>query len=334
MTWDVAGLGNAIMDALVILDDDTLLNDLGLTRGTMHPVDHDRWQEIFAHVERQKVPVTFASGGSCANTIATVGELGGHAIYRGQVGSDAMGEMYAELIEKACGQHALAFAKGASTGKCLSIISRADAERTMVTDLGASIHLPGLGDFAAQLERTKVAHFTGYTLLGGPMKDTVYDAMRLAKASKALISVDAADPFVVHEIRDVFWSVLREFADIVFLNEEEARSLSERHDAEDACRSIADQAGLTTTIVKLGGRGSLVLHEGELIRVPIHAVDAVDTTGAGDAYAGGYLFGLTRGWGPTKCGALATRIAGRTVAQIGAVVQDREALAALIAEVD
>ncbi len=331
MTWDVAGLGNAIMDALVVLDDDSLIGELGLTRGTMHPVDHDRWQEVYEHIRLHKV--TFASGGSCANTIATVGHLGGQALYRGQVGDDQMGHMYASLIEQACGQHSLAFSKESTTGKCLSIISKSDAERTMLTDLGASIHLPGLGDFTGALNATKVAHFTGYTLLGGPMKETVLSAMGLAKQAGAIVSLDAADPFVVHEIRDTFWSVLKEFADVVFLNEEEARSLAQLDDPEAACRAIATQAGLATAVVKLGSKGSLVLHGDELVRVPIFKVEAVDTTGAGDAYAGGYLYGLSRGWSPTHCGALATRVAALTVAQIGAVVQDRKALDAALAEV-
>jgi hypothetical protein len=244
-----------------------------------------------------------------------------------------MGLMYASLIEQACGQHALAFSKEATTGKCLSIISKSDAERTMLTDLGASIHLPGLGDFTNALNDTKVAHFTGYTLLGGPMKETVLSAMAIAKEAGAIISLDAADPFVVHEIRDTFWSVLKDFADVVFLNEEEARSLAQLDDPEAACRAIAAQAGLATTVVKLGGKGSMVLHDEELVRVPIFKVDAVDTTGAGDAYAGGYLYGLSRGWSPAHCGALATRVAALTVAQIGAVVKDREALDAALAEV-
>jgi sugar/nucleoside kinase (ribokinase family) len=241
--------------------------------------------------------------------------------------------MYASLIEQSCGGHALAFSKEAATGKCLSIISAQDAERTMLTDLGASIHLPGLGSFEADLRDTTIAHFTGYTLLGGAMKDTVLTAMAIAKESGAQVSLDAADPFVVHQIRDTFWQALRDYATVVFLNEEEARSLAERDDPEEACRHIADAAGLHTVCVKLGRQGSIVLVDGELHRVPIFAVKAIDTTGAGDSYAGGYLYGLSRGWSPDRCGALATRVAGLTVAQIGAVVQDAEALNAALAAV-
>jgi sugar/nucleoside kinase (ribokinase family) len=331
MQWDVAGLGNAIMDALVVLEDDALIDELGLTRGTMHPVDHARWQQVYERVRLHKV--TFDSGGSCANTIATVGRLGGRALYRGQVGDDQMGHLYASLIEQACGQHGLAYSKEAHTGKCLSIISAADAERTMLTDLGASILLPGLGDFEMALAQTKVAHFEGYTLLGGPMRDTVFKAMGVARAAGAEISVDAADPFVVATIRDDFWAVLRDYATVCFLNEDEARSLSGLQDSEAACEHIAREAGVRIVVVKLGRRGSLIRVDGETLHVGVKLVHAIDSTGAGDSYAGGFLYGLSRGWAPARCGELATRVAALTVSQIGAVVKDEAALQRSIAEV-
>lgn len=164
MDWHVVGIGNALMDALVILDDDGLIDELELNRGTMHPVDHDRWEAVFGRVRDHDV--VFDSGGSCANTVATVGRLGGHALYYGQVGEDQMGQEYAAHITKSCGGHALRFLPGGNTGKCLSIISRSDAERTMLTDLGASVSLDELGAFAGEIEKSRVAHFTGYTLLG------------------------------------------------------------------------------------------------------------------------------------------------------------------------
>lgn len=331
MKWDVAGLGNAIMDALVVLEDDSLLEELGLHRGTMHPVDHARWQEVYEKVRLHKV--TFDSGGSCANTIATAGRLGAATRYCGQVGDDQMGRMYASLIEQACGGHALTFTKGNATGKCLSIISAADAERTMLTDLGASIHLSQVGDFADVLSDTRIAHFTGYTLLGGPVKDTALSAMAHARASEALVSIDAADPFVVDQTREELWGVLCDTADIAFLNEVEATALAQLDDPIEAAAAIAEKTGLRYTIVKLGKKGSLVLHGGQTHRIPIARVDAKDTTGAGDAYAGGFLYGLSQGWEPERCGQLATRVAALTVAQIGAVVKDQAKLAEAIAQV-
>ena len=331
MTWDVAGLGNAIMDALVVLEDDSLLHELGLTRGTMHPVDHARWQEVYERVRLHKV--TFDSGGSCANTIATAGRLGARTRYCGQVGDDQMGRMYASLITQACGGHHLAFSDREPTGKCLSIISQSDAERTMLTDLGASINLASAGDFTEALSSTRIAHFTGYTLLGGPVKETALGAMVTAQQAGALVSIDAADPFVVDQTRDELWRVLREVASIAFLNEVEAKALAGRDDPMEAVHHISEEAGLDYTVVKLGKQGSLVLHDGEVSRIPIKAVKAIDTTGAGDAYAGGFLYGLSQGWEPERCGQLATRVAALTVAQIGAVVKSQDQLEQAIAEV-
>ena len=330
MRWDVAGIGNALMDALVVLESDSIIEELELTRGTMHLVEHDRWENVFDRVRAFKPE--FHSGGSCANSIATVGLLGGQALYAGQVGDDEMGRHYAALIEEACGTHALQFAAAKPTGKCLSLITGADHERTMLTDLGAAVSMPGLGAMEQALGDTKVAHFTGYTLLDGPMQPIVRQAMALAEAGGGKVSLDAADPFVVHTIPDRFRDVLREHVDIAFLNEEEGTVIAGVDDAEEACRRLAGELGLSTVVVKLGSRGSVVLEDGALVRIPVFEVEARDTTGAGDSYAGAYLYGYTRGLGPEVSGRLASAVAGLTVSQVGAVVQDRTRLASVVRE--
>lgn len=329
MAWELAGLGNALMDALVVVDDDAILDELNLVRGTMHPVDHDRWQQVYERIREHRV--TFDAGGSCANTIATAGRLGARAIYSGQVGDDQMGHQYAAYMERACGQHALHFTRERATGKCLSIISAKDAERTMLTDLGAAVCLPGLGDFANDLADTRYAHFTGYTLLPGPMQAVALEAMAHAKAAGAIVSLDVADPFVIGLIRDVMWQTLRDHVDIVFLNAEEAHGLSGRP-AEEAAHDIAERAGVATTVVKLGGRGSIILDRGELHTIDIRRVKAVDTTGAGDAYAGGFLYGMVKGWSVARAGNLASHVAALTVSQIGATVKDKDLLAKAAAQ--
>lgn len=326
MRWQVAGLGNALMDALVVLEDDRVLDQLGLTRGTMHLVNHAEWQRVYEAVRHLKV--TFDSGGSCANTVATVGWLGGRARYCGQVGNDQMGLMYADRMERACGGHCLRFTEAQATGKCLAVIST-DAERTMLTDLGAAVNLPHIGEFSEVLQDTHVAHFTGYTLLEGPMRSIAINAMAFAKQHGARISLDAADPFVVLQTRDLLWSLLHEYVDIVFLNADEASKLTETS-PEEAIHIIHARAGVETVVVKLGGRGSLVMHRGELFQIPVYKVQAVDTTGAGDSYAGGFLWGTVNGWEPERAGHLASKVASMAVAQVGAVVKDREALAAVV----
>lgn len=324
MSYDLAGLGNALVDALVVVEDDSVLSELHLDRGTTHMVDHDEWERAYDTVRELKI--TFDSGGSCANTIATAGRLGCRALYCGQVGDDQMGKLYASLMEKATGSHALRFSPSAATGKCLSIISKADAERTMVTDLGAAVGLSELGDFDRALTSTKIAHFTGYTLLPGPAEPVVVAAMRQARAAGAMVSLDAADPFVIDLVKDRIWQVLENHTDLVFLNEEEARHLTGQA-AEEALDTIADRTGMATVVVKIGKRGSLVRHHGERYRVEANVVKAVDTTGAGDAYAGGFITGLARGWDIPHCGRLASNVAALTVAQVGATVKDPDLLA-------
>lgn len=330
MAWDIAGIGNALMDALVVIDDDAVLAELGLTKGTMHPVDHDRWQAVYEGLKSRGV--TFDSGGSCANTIATAGRLGCKALYCGQVGDDEMGRLYANLMEQATGAHALRFSADAATGKCLSIISRADAERTMLTDLGAAVGLSDLGEFNDALDHTGIAHFTGYTLLPGPTQTLVLAAMDRAAAAGARISLDAADPFVVDMVKDLFWDVLTEKVDLVFLNEEEARHLTGLS-GEESVDAIAERAGVKTVVVKLGKRGSIVRDGDQTFRIQAQLVQALDTTGAGDAYAGGFLTGLARGWDVQRCGNLASAVAAMTVAQVGATVKDTEGLESAMAAI-
>ena len=174
--YDIAGLGNALVDALIQIGDDGVLDALSLTRGQMHPVDDARWQEIYNHVAPSGAEVQ--SGGSCANTVATLGLMGTQSVYCGQVGDDEFGRLYTESITSACGVSGLQHGAGLATGKCLSIIS-ADAERTMVTDLGAAVQMQDLGGFAEMIPQSRILHLTGYLLLGEPMRTRAMEAIAI-----------------------------------------------------------------------------------------------------------------------------------------------------------
>lgn len=325
MSHAVVGLGNALMDALILIDSDKVLTDLGLVRGTTQMVSNDQWQQAYDRFS--EADIRLESGGSCANTIATLGRLGADSIYAGQVGSDDLGKVYMSRVTEACGQHAVITLDGGHTGKCLSLVSRSDAERTMMTDLGCAVTLSSLDHYYSVLGGAKVAHFTGYTLLGDPMQSLVVEAMKRAKEQGSLVSLDVADPFVVSAVKDLTWQLLETHVDVVFLNAEEARALTGEA-PEHAGEAILKRApNLHTVVVKLGGKGSVVYHGGERVEIDIHKVEALDTTGAGDAYAGGYLYGLINGWTPTDSGNLASRVAAVTVAQLGAVVKDNALLA-------
>lgn len=324
MAYDVVGLGNAIMDALVKIEDDSLLASLGLVRGQMHPVDDARWVDVLGKVRH--LGVEFHSGGSCANTVATIGLCGGNVIYGGQVGADEFGARYAKSLEASCGRHALAVDPVLPTGKCLSLISVKDGERTMLTDLGAAIHLDGLGVVKEHIARARLFHTTGYKFLGGAMRETAFAAVQTAEANDVPISFDVADPFVARTIGADVEALIKDHVSIAFMNREEAEILTGKPVGE-ALDGLADWA--ETVVVKLGGQGSVVLHGGQRHAIPVFPVKVADTTGAGDTYAGGYLYGWLRGLSPSACGELGSRMAALTVGQVGAVVRDRERIAAV-----
>ena len=325
--YDVAGLGNALVDALVRMDDRAFLQSRGLNRGHMTPVDDAGWQAIFEEIKHHGVEIQ--SGGSCGNTIAGLGFLGASAVYAGQVGNDKMGHLYAERMNEACGQHSLRWSRRTATGKCLSIVSTHDAERTMLTDLGAAVTMDGLGEFDEVIRNSQVVHITGYLLLGEPMASRAEEAMAIGVQEQIPVSLDVADPFVVSTARDRMWHAIEEFVDIVFMNQEEAATLTGTSDVDEALERVAEVCD--TVVLKLGSRGSVVSHMGERVDAGVHPVQAVDTTGAGDAYAAGFLYGYIRGWEARKAADLGARIASMTVGQLGAVVRDRPRMQAAIA---
>jgi sugar/nucleoside kinase (ribokinase family) len=325
--FDVAGLGNALVDALVRMDDVDFLVSHGLHRGRMTPVDHSRWQDFFQEIQEHGVEIQ--SGGSCGNTIAGLGFLGASAIYAGQVGDDQMGHLYAARMNEACGQHSLRWSRKTATGKCLSIVSTKDAERTMLTDLGAAVTMDGLGEFDNVIRSSRVVHITGYLLLGEPMASRAEEAMAIGVQEQIPVSLDVADPFVVHTVRDRMWHAIEELVDIVFMNEEEAVTLAGGAGVEVALARVAEVCD--TVVLKLGSRGSVVVHKGQRVEVGVHPVQAVDTTGAGDAYAAGFLYGYIQGWDARRSADLGARIASMTVGQVGAVVRDRDRMLAAIA---
>jgi len=321
---DVAGLGNALVDALVRLPDDGLLTEVGLNRGHMHPKPHDEWVGVFEKARSHGVEIQ--SGGSCANTIATLGLMGLSARFCGQISDDEFGALYTGSMDEACGGHALQLARSGNTGKCLSLISVEDAERTLVTDLGSAVELSDLGDFEDIIRASSVLHVTGYLFLGGPMVDAAWRAIKVAREAGVPVSLDCADPFVIGAVAERMNQAVDK-ADILFLNEEEALALTGLG-PEEAVKALAPRA--RTVVVKMGARGSLVAQDGEIATVQVYKTDAIDTTGAGDSFAAGYLYGWCRDWEPARCGDLGSRVASLAVAQMGAVVRDRDALAAAI----
>jgi sugar/nucleoside kinase (ribokinase family) len=324
--YDVVGLGNALMDALYLLPDDKLLSDLSLNKGEMHMVDDEKWTTVYSVLDENKV--SLQTGGSCANTIATLGLMGASVSYCSQVGDDAFGETYQAQFTDACGGHDLHLAKGTATGKCLSLISK-DAERTMLTDLGTAVNLASVSHFQDAIANSKILYLTGY-LMFGQMRERMLEAIAIAKEHNVQIALDVADPSVISILRDDMYEVIRDHVDIVFLNEKEAQALC-GGTPESAIEELIKLCSVV--VVKLGSKGSMARVGHEEARTDIFSVVAVDTTGAGDSYAAGFLYGYVRDWPLQKSVRLASRVAAQAVSQLGAVVRDRELLTDIVAEI-
>ena len=180
-----------------------------------------------------------------------------------------------------------------------------------------------IGEFAGHIRESRLLHLTGYLFLGGPVRESAFEAVQVAVRAGVPISLDVADPFVARTIKDDMLALFRDHVDIAFLNREEAELVTGRS-PEEALVELSEY--VDTVIVKLGAQGSLVRRNGETTRIPVYPTTVADTTGAGDSYAGAFLYGWLQGWTPEQCGNLGSRVAALTVGQVGAVVRDQAGL--------
>jgi len=318
--YDVIGVGNALMDVLVELPDNSLLESFGMKDGDWSVVENDNWERVFeaARIYGTKTD----SGGSVANTISTVGLLGGSALYHGTVGDDDFGNMYSSGFDELCGGHDIRISKDGSTGKCLCLITPPLAERTLIVHYGVADQPYQMENFLKKCSNTKVGHFGGYTVMNKPNENAVRTAMAEVKVNGGLVSFDLSDKIVIDSTADILWELISDYADIIFLNEDESNAFFSKFNISSV-QDIVKRANLETVIMKKGNRGSEVFHKGEFVSVGIKKVEAVDTTGAGDAYAGGFLYGLTQGFGIKDCCNIAKNISGLTVSKVGGVYKEK-----------
>jgi 5'-methylthioadenosine phosphorylase len=314
-TNDVIGLGSALMDFLVQIDDNKLL-EYDLKKGEMHLVDEIKAKKILEKIQNPSMKIEIIPGGSAANTLKGVALLGGNVIMAGSVGNDAHGQMYVEEIQKH-GVTTKMKTHPSTTGHCVSFITP-DSERTMSTHLGAAIHLEKQDVLEEDIANSKVLHLEGYQLEGST-KDVVLHAIEFAKKHNTLVSLDLADPALIRRNKDFFIQLVKDSIDIVFVNETEALEFTGVAEME-ALNVLADSCSIA--VVKLGARGSLISQDGKIQTIPSYPADAVDTTGAGDSYAAGLLYGFCNGWDLEKAGSLGSLLASKVVEQQGVGMRD------------
>lgn len=314
-TKRILGLGNALADILIQIPSDEVLDTLGFGRGSMNLVDRRVHERIAALTDG--LPRTIVPGGSAANTVRGLARMGASAGYLGRVGRDAVaGHIHGEMT--ALGATPLLIESDTPTGRCMVLVSP-DGERTMATYLGAAIELTDGQIDPAVLAGYDLLHVEGYLVQDHALID---GAVRKARAAGMTVSLDMASYNVVEENRDFLHELVASGVDILFANEQEARAFTGL-EPDEAALALAGMCDLA--VVKVGEHGSRIARGGELIRVPAVPTTVVDTTGAGDLYAAGFLYGLSRGLPPERCGALGSVVASEAIATLGPALCDEAA---------
>jgi len=310
----IIGVGSALVDQLAQVPEAFLATVRG-GKGGMVLVDDAEMAAVLARLPR---PPAQAPGGSAANTAVGAARLGLPARLLAKVGADANGAFYRQALDAAgVAGVALKESADAPTGRCLALVTP-DRQRTMRTCLGASATLSPAEITVADFADCALAHIEGYLLFNDALMQHV---LATAKAAGCRVSLDLAAPEIVREKRAVLPRLLREYADIVFANEDEAAEFAGTRDARAALQQL--RACCPTAAVKLGVRGALIAHGNEVCEVPARVVKAVDTTGAGDLWAAGFLYGLLNGLSPYDAGCCGAWAGAEVVQVTGAVIPEQ-----------
>lgn len=320
--YDVTGIGSALLDFTVQVDEQ-FLKSLGLNKGEMQLIDAERSRDIFGSLKGMDIHI--APGGSSANAIAGLAQMGGRGAFIGRVASDNYGKEYIERTESA-GVKSFIGAGSGMTGHAITFITP-DSERTFATHLGAAIELSADEIDYSVIENSSVLHLEGYLFEPENLREVCYRSIRRAHESGAVVSVDLADPALVLRIKDIFNDVILQYADIIFANEEEAAAFTGEN-GEQAVEHITGNAGITA--VKLGAKGSVVKSSDGKFRIDAVKTEVVNTNGAGDMYAAGLLYGLTSGRSVELSGKIASYAASLAVASAGARVESNIDLKGII----
>ena len=315
--YDVLGIGNAIFDVLVQTDE-AFLTAHGMAKGSMALIDENRAISIYRDMGKATDKSTEMSGGSAANTIVGIANLGARAAYVGKVRDDQIGRLYTHDIRAA----GVAFetkpaADGPATG-CSYILVTPDGERTMNTYLGAAQELMPADIDAAQIAASAIVYLEGYLWDPASAKEAFVKASTIAHEAGRQVALTLSDAFCVGRYRGEFLDLMRNgTVDLVFANEAELGSLYETADFDAALKQLRNDTKLG--VVTRSEKGCVVASKEGVVAVPAFPVSKiVDTTGAGDLFAAGFLFGLVRGAGFEAAGRLGALAAAEVIQHIGA----------------
>jgi sugar/nucleoside kinase (ribokinase family) len=310
--YDVIGIGNAIVDIIGRCDDEFLARHQAL-KGNMRLVDAEMVQSIYAEMG----PGVEISGGSAANTMVGIASFGGRAAFIGKVADDDFGKVFAHDIRAAGVEFAsLPVGGKAPTSRCLILVTP-DGERTMNTYLGISTDLDQGEVDPEAIRASNIVYLEGYLFDQPEAKAAFRQAVEIARSAGRKVALTLSDGFCVARHRSEFRDLIRNGIDILLANEDEITSLYETEDFEDA----AQQAAKDTELAALtrSEKGSVIIADGQRLEIPVHPVDRlVDSTGAGDLYAAGFLFALATGKDLATAGKFGSVAAAEIISHIGA----------------
>ncbi|HEY1655098.1 MAG TPA: adenosine kinase [Candidatus Tumulicola sp.] len=309
---DVVGVGNAIVDVIASADDDFLIQH-GIVKGAMTLIDENRAERLYAAMGAAVI----ASGGSAANTIAGIASLGGSTGFIGKVRDDELGHAFRHDIAAAGTLFpTVAASDGPSTATCLVLVTP-DSQRTLNTYLGACVNLAVADIDADLIGRAQITYLEGYLYDAPSAQRAFHEAAEIAHAAGKKVALTLSDPFCVNRHRDAFLELVGRHVDVLFANQAEIEALFETPRLDEA---IARLHGLTEiAAITRGPAGSIVLEDAGPIEIGATPVPkVVDTTGAGDLYAAGFLFGLSHGKPLLECGRLGSLAAAEVISHFGA----------------
>ena len=297
-----------MVDILLNIDNDDILRQNGLDKGGMVMIDADRKKELHERIKGMKQ--SCATGGSTSNTIHGLARLGAPAGYIGKIGRDEMGNFFRREMERFHVTPHL-IESDVDTGIATTFISQ-DAERTFATYLGAAAMMNPDELDPTVFDQYNCVHVEGYLIFN---HDLILKVCQIAKEKGLKISMDMASYNIIEANYDFVKMLLTDYVDIIFANEEEAKAFTGK-EGREALEVLSQYCPVA--IVKVGKEGSFIKMNGEVTQVGVIPVKAVDTTGAGDIYAAGFLYGLMNDYTPEKAGELAAYLAGRVIEHIGA----------------
>lgn len=307
----ILGIGNALVDELMLITSTAVLNELHLPIGGMTLISDDAYDSL--NTVRKEYPPQRATGGSAGNAIKAAAELGARCVFMGRVGEDETGRFYLDELKRTGIEDRLIHAQGRS-GVASTFITP-DGERTFATYLGVASELRAEDIPTNAFQDADIVHVEGYLVQNHALLSRIIE---VARAGNARVSLDMASFNVVKENRDFLHDIVRDGVDILFANEEESKAFSREDDPEAALRHMA--ALCPIAIQKRGAQGSVAVSAAERVSVPGMKVKVVDTTGAGDYYAGGFLWSLVRGGTLKQCCQTGSILSANIIQHLGATL--------------